>query len=172
MCHADPHRIMILEHVHEAANSRRPAVEHVGGGHGRGDVGVTEKSLDGSNVVALLEQVGGEGVAEGVAGSMLCHPSLEHRGPGILLDEGPVEVTAALVPGQRIDPPPGPGACRRNGRVRAQGACRGQARREEAGEGASKDGLIAACEFCRRGRATAECCLAAAVSHEGRDTWW
>ena len=36
--------------------------------HGGFDVFVAEEFLDGSDVVAVLEEVGGEGVAEGVGG--------------------------------------------------------------------------------------------------------
>ena len=37
--------------------------------HGRPEIGVTEQLLDGADVDAVLEQVGGESVSEGVAGS-------------------------------------------------------------------------------------------------------
>jgi hypothetical protein len=43
------------------------AIEDVGVDHGGFDVFVSEQFLDGADVVTVLEQVGGEGVAEGVA---------------------------------------------------------------------------------------------------------
>jgi hypothetical protein len=42
----------------------------VGVNHGGFDIFVTEEFLNGTDVVAVLEQVGGEGVAEGVATAM------------------------------------------------------------------------------------------------------
>ena len=39
--------------------------------HGRGDVLVAEEFLDRAEVAAVLEPVGGEGMAEGVAGGAL-----------------------------------------------------------------------------------------------------
>ena len=55
------------------------AVEDVGVDHGGGDVAVAEELLDGADVVAGLEQVGGEGVAQGVAADSLGEPSGERR---------------------------------------------------------------------------------------------
>ena len=37
--------------------------------HGGLDIFVTEKFLDGADIVAVLEEVGGEGVAKGVRGN-------------------------------------------------------------------------------------------------------
>jgi len=49
------------------ALDRQPRlVQDVGVDHGGRDVGVTEQLLDGTDVVSGLEQVGGEGVAQGV----------------------------------------------------------------------------------------------------------
>ena len=42
-------------------------IKNVGVDHGDFDVFVAEEFLDGADVVAVLEEVGGEGVAEGVA---------------------------------------------------------------------------------------------------------
>ena len=42
------------------------ALEDVGVDHGGFDVFVSEKFLDGANIVAVLEEVGSKGVAEGV----------------------------------------------------------------------------------------------------------
>jgi hypothetical protein len=43
----------------------------VGVDHGGGHVAVAEELLDGADVGAVFQQVGGEGVAEGVAGGAL-----------------------------------------------------------------------------------------------------
>lgn len=65
--------------------SRRPASEAIDGAldaegagfgdvcvdHGGAEVGVAEEFLDGSNVGAGLEEVGGEGMPEGVASGLL-----------------------------------------------------------------------------------------------------
>jgi len=41
----------------------------VGIDHGRANVFVAEKLLHGTNIVAVFDEMGGEGVAEGVAGA-------------------------------------------------------------------------------------------------------
>ena len=49
------------------ASSREPApLENVGIDHGGFDVFVSEEFLNGTNVIAILEKMGREGVAEGV----------------------------------------------------------------------------------------------------------
>ena len=57
--------------VEGAADGEWAAVEDVGVDHGGGHVAVAQKLLDSSNVVARLEEVGGEAVPEGVAGGWL-----------------------------------------------------------------------------------------------------
>jgi hypothetical protein len=57
-----------VEAVGGAEDAGGAAVEDVGVDHGGGDVAVAEELLDGADVGAVLQQVGGEGVAEGVAG--------------------------------------------------------------------------------------------------------
>jgi hypothetical protein len=54
--------------VEGAADGEGATIEDVGVDHGGGDVAVTEELLDGADVVARLEEVGGEAVPEGVAG--------------------------------------------------------------------------------------------------------
>jgi len=49
----------------------RPAVEHVGVDHRGADIAVAEQLLYGADVGPVLEQMGGEGMAEGVAGGTL-----------------------------------------------------------------------------------------------------
>src|SRR5450756_2850886 len=73
------------------------AVEHVRVDHGRADVLVTKQFLDGADVVARLEQVGREGVAQGVAARVLDDAGAPHRflhGP---LNDALVNVMAALL---------------------------------------------------------------------------
>ena len=53
--------------VEGAADGAGAASEDVGVDHGGADIGVAEEFLDGADVVAVFEQVGGEGVPEGVA---------------------------------------------------------------------------------------------------------
>ena len=43
------------------------------------DVGVTQQFLNGSNVVAVLQQVCGEAVPEGMAGRTLRNTRFQHR---------------------------------------------------------------------------------------------
>ena len=57
--------------VEWAAHGHAAALEDVGVDHGGLDILVAEQVLDGADVVAVLEQVGGEGVAQGVAGDAL-----------------------------------------------------------------------------------------------------
>ncbi len=53
--------------IERAANPEPTAVQNVGINHRRGHVAVAEEFLDGSDVLAGLEQVGREGVPERVA---------------------------------------------------------------------------------------------------------
>jgi hypothetical protein len=104
------------------------AVEDVGVDHGGGDVAVAEELLDGADVVASLEEVGGKGVAEGVAANALG----ELGGDGGLangaLEDGFVEVVATAFVGGWVEvdacggeePLPGPFA-RRAGVFDAEG---------------------------------------------------
>ncbi len=53
--------------VQRTANARRPTVEHMGIEHRRFDIAMAQQLLDGSNVIAAFEQVGGERMAERMA---------------------------------------------------------------------------------------------------------
>lgn len=53
-------------HIQRAFNGKGPAIEDVGIDHGSFHIFVTEKFLDGTDVVMGLQQVGGEGMAKGV----------------------------------------------------------------------------------------------------------
>ena len=78
-----------------AADAGGAAVEDVGVDHGGGDVLVAEQLLDGADVVAVLEQVGGEAVAEGVGCDGLGEVGVEGGGADGPLDDGFVEMVAA-----------------------------------------------------------------------------
>ncbi len=79
-------------------------------------VAMAEQLLDGADVVAALEQVGGEAVAQRVAARPLGEPRLAHRARHRALNRRLVEVMAALdaggllavARGGREDPLPGP----------------------------------------------------------------
>ena len=60
-----------LQPVCGAGDAEGPSVEDVGVDHRRPEVAVAEEHLDGADVRTALEQVGGEGVPEGVAGDPL-----------------------------------------------------------------------------------------------------
>lgn len=85
---------------------------------GGADVVVAEELLDGADVVAVLEEVCGEGVAKRVAGRSLGDSaSGDGERDGALQDAFVEVVTAALTglgvevgAGRREDPLPGPGA--------------------------------------------------------------
>ena len=68
--------------VQRTFHSEPPALEHMGVDHRRFDVLVAEQLLDGPNVVAIFEKVGGEAVAEGMRGNRLVYPGK----PGGLFD--------------------------------------------------------------------------------------
>ncbi len=59
--------VMASKSVDRAANSGRSPIEDLGIGHRRLDVAVTQKLLDGSNVIAPFKQMRGKGMPEGVA---------------------------------------------------------------------------------------------------------
>ncbi len=66
--------------------------------HGGADVFVTEEFLDGADVIAGLEKVGGERVAEGVTGDALGQADfLSSPTDGALQGRG-IEVMAAFFP--------------------------------------------------------------------------
>ena len=105
------------EHAVEgAADAEAASVEDVGVDHGGGDVGVAEELLDGADVVAALEEVGGEGVADGVAAGAFGEAGGEDGVVDGALEDRLVEVVAAPGGGGRVvvvagggeDPLPGP----------------------------------------------------------------
>ena len=78
--------------VEGAADCEGAAVEDVGVDHGSGDVAVTEELLDGSDVVAGLEEMGGEAVPEGVAGGGFRELGGPAGGMECALEDGFVEM--------------------------------------------------------------------------------
>ena len=69
---APPAALRLRPSVERAAHAHGTTVEDVGVNHGGADVAVAEELLDRADVVAGLEQVRGEAVAEGVAGGSFC----------------------------------------------------------------------------------------------------
>jgi len=74
-------------------------LEDVGIDHGRLDVLVAQQFLDGTDVVMVFQQVGGEGVSEGVAGHALFQAGGTCRLPDGALQTTFVEVMAARLAG-------------------------------------------------------------------------
>ena len=89
----------IEEPVRGASHSRRCPVEHVRVDLCGADVPVAEELLDGADVVPVLEQVGGEGVAQGVRCGSLRDPGSAHRAFHDPLENGLVQVVPATLAG-------------------------------------------------------------------------
>ena len=70
--------------------------------HGGFDAAVTEELLDGSDVGAGFEEVGGEGVAEGVASDSLGELGGGGGGADGALSDGLVEVVTAVALGRFV----------------------------------------------------------------------
>lgn len=81
--------------VERATNGEGAAVEDVGVDHCRGDVAVAEELLNGADVVAGIEEVGGKAVAEGVAGGGFGEIGGFAGGVEGALKDGFVEVVAS-----------------------------------------------------------------------------
>ena len=64
---------------------------------GGADVGMAEHFLDGPEVSAMIEEVGGEGVPEHVRGHVL----LDIGGAGVVLDDAPDRAAAHAAPAFR-----------------------------------------------------------------------
>ena len=85
------------------------AVQDVGVDHSRGDVLMAEELLDRADVAAVFEQVGSEGMAEGVACGALRDARREDGAAHGVLDDGLVQVVAlastqigACLPSSRV----------------------------------------------------------------------
>jgi hypothetical protein len=85
-----------------ASDSGRPPVEDVRVDHGSADITVAEKLLDGPDVVVVLQQVGGEGVAEGVARGGLGETGGADRVLHGALEDRFVEMVAATLAGEPV----------------------------------------------------------------------
>lgn len=85
----------VFSAVQRAFDCHSAALEDVGVDHGGFDVFVPEEFLDGADVVAVLEEVGGEGVAEGVGGDGFLDAGFLGGGADGFLEEAGVEVVAA-----------------------------------------------------------------------------
>lgn len=85
--------------VQRAAHGQAAAVEDVGIDHCRLHVLVAEQFLDRADVVTVLQEVGGEAVAKGMAVDALGQAGLLGRPTDGLLQSALVDVVAAEQPG-------------------------------------------------------------------------
>jgi len=85
----------VIEAVEGASDGLRAAVEDVGVDHRGSHAAVPEQGLHGTDVVAVLEQVGRERVAEGVAGRAFGEARCDDRCSYGALNHRFVEVMAA-----------------------------------------------------------------------------
>ncbi len=111
-----PRRSWLAIHIEGAPDAAAAAIEDVCVDHGGADVVVAEEFLDRADVVAALEEVGGEGVPQGVtarglgdvgAADGLLDGPLQHR----LVEVVPVVLPGRGVPEEacrRKDPLPAP----------------------------------------------------------------
>src|SRR5690606_1490975 len=104
--YSSPGEQPILLTIQRAADVVAAAVEDVGVDLGGGDVLVAEQLLDGAQVVAVLEQVGGERVAQGVAGGRLGDARAAHRRLHRPLQQALLVVVPAHHAATRIDAAP------------------------------------------------------------------
>lgn len=102
--------------VGRAEDAAAAAVEDVGVDHRRADVAMAEELLDGADVVPILQEMCGEGVAEGVACGGLRQAGTADGGADEALHDCLVEMVAAVVAAGLVpvharggeDPLPGP----------------------------------------------------------------
>ena len=80
-----------------ASDAGRPAIEHVGIDHRGRHVAVAQQLLDRPDVGTVLQQMGGEGVAEGVAAGALGDARTAYRGLHRALQDGFVQVMPAAL---------------------------------------------------------------------------
>src|SRR4030095_5069421 len=104
--------------VSGASDPSGTPIEDVGVDHRGADVPVTQQLLDGTNVVAFLQEVRGKRVPEGMARGGLGNPRAPDRVLDRPLEDRLVQVVAATLTGhavhveasRRKDPLPSPGA--------------------------------------------------------------
>lgn len=92
-----------LSPVQRAAHSQAGAIEGVRVDHGGADVRVSEQFLHGAYVGSVLEQMGGERVAQDVRGDGLGDSGLAGGLAHASLDLGLMQVMAPGVTGSRVD---------------------------------------------------------------------
>src|SRR5207247_1070351 len=89
--------------VGRASDGAWAPVQDVRVDHGRADVLVAEELLDCPNVVAVLQQVGGKGVAERVAAHALGDARPKGGNPDGALEDGFVKVMTSAFAGGPVD---------------------------------------------------------------------
>jgi len=89
--------LSVEEAIGGAADAGGAAVEDVRVDPGRGDVLVAEEFLDGPDVGSVFEEMGREGMPEGVAGRALGEAGGEDRAADGLLEDRLEEMVAAAV---------------------------------------------------------------------------
>src|SRR5206468_3919395 len=93
LSHRPPARCSSVEEaIRRTPYRTRPAVEHVRVDHRGADITVAEQLLHRANVVPVLQQVGSEAVAEGVAGRRLTDPRAQNGRPDHPLNRGLMEM--------------------------------------------------------------------------------
>jgi hypothetical protein len=113
-------RVAAGESVEGASDRERAAVEDVGVDHGGGDIPMAEELLDGADVVASIQQVGGEAVPQAVAACLFGEARRAHGVVEGALEDGFVKVVTEEPSGvpvtvfarRRKDPLPPPRAAR------------------------------------------------------------
>jgi hypothetical protein len=93
-CRKDP--------VRGAADRPRPPVENMRVDHGCADIVVAQELLDRSDVVPIVQQMGGEGVAEGVAAHALGDTRAEGGDPDRALQDRFVQMMTDVFSVRRL----------------------------------------------------------------------
>lgn len=94
---SENHPFKPLQKIRGAPYPQWAAVEHMGVDHGGAHILMAQQLLDGADVLAPLQQVGGKRVPEGVAAGLLGYPSLGDGSLHRLLHHARVQMVAALV---------------------------------------------------------------------------
>ena len=86
-----------LQKVHGAVHAQGASIEHMGVDHGCFHILMAHQLLNRADVLAALQQVGGEGMAEGVGRSRLCDAGRQHSVAHRFLDHTGIQVVAPLL---------------------------------------------------------------------------
>jgi len=105
----DGKRMRKVSIVQWALDGHSSALKDVGIDHGGAEVLVTEEFLDGANVIPILEEVGGEGVAEGVATDAFLNAGFAGSRFDSALQTGGIQVVTTLFSAARIERASGSG---------------------------------------------------------------